>query len=113
MTHLGEVYTGGQGVLKLQDVSITHAPIGVWVDDNGTDGSYGSVDASLEGSVITGGGTGIKVTGPLASVTSHLSRIVGNTTGVDNETGNSMDATNNWWGCNAGPGQPRVRYSGS
>ena len=31
-------------------------------------------------------------------------RIVGNTAGVNNTASGSVDARNNWWGCNAGPG---------
>jgi hypothetical protein len=99
----GEVYTGGQGVLTLQDIAITHAPIGVWVDDNGNGCCYASVGAVLTGSTVTGSGTALKVTGPTASITAHFDRIVGNTVGVSNTSSAAVDVTNDWWGCNGGP----------
>ncbi len=36
----------------------------------------------------------------------HLNNIVGNTTGLYWDPTGSVDAENNWWGCNAGPGNP-------
>lgn len=39
-----------------------------------------------------------------ARVTANFNRIVGNSAGLNNETSTSVDATNNWWGSNAGPG---------
>ena len=42
--------------------------------------------------------------GATATATSNFNRIVGNTTGFNNTTTTVQDATNNWWGCNAGPG---------
>jgi hypothetical protein len=43
----------------------------------------------------------------LGPVQVHLNRIVGNGVGVNNnDTDDAVDATNNWWGCNAGPGNP-------
>jgi len=37
-----------------------------------------------------------------ATLPVHRNRIVGFTTGVDNATGQTIDAKNNWWGSNAG-----------
>jgi hypothetical protein len=43
----------------------------------------------------------------LGPVQVHLNRIVGNGVGVNNnDTNDPVDATNNWWGCNRGPGNP-------
>src|SRR5262249_25692753 len=39
-----------------------------------------------------------------AQATAHFNRIVGNAVGLDNGTTATVDATNNWWGSNAGPG---------
>jgi hypothetical protein len=43
---------------------------------------------------------------PGTSVSARLNRIVGNDVGLDHRGRGSIDATNNWWGCNEGPGQP-------
>ena len=100
----GGVYTGGQGILTLNGVAITDAPTGVWVDDNGDDSSYPYVKAALIGSSVTGGGTAIEVDGSTASITANFNNITGNTDGAVNTSSAPIDATNNWWGCNAGPG---------
>ena len=103
----GGVYTGGQGVLTLQGVAISHAATGVWVDDNGTDASYPFVHAAIQGSTIDGGGTGISVTGPQASIVAHLSSITHHSAdGLVNSSTTAVDATNNWWGCAEGPNTP-------
>jgi hypothetical protein len=39
-----------------------------------------------------------------ARATAHFNRIVGNSVGLNNPTATAVDATNNWWGSNAGPG---------
>lgn len=36
----------------------------------------------------------------------HFNRIVGNAVGAVDEAPGSIEAQNNWWGCNAGPGEP-------
>jgi len=37
----------------------------------------------------------------------HFNRIAGNSTGAENaDLDDAIDAENNWWGCNEGPGQP-------
>jgi hypothetical protein len=103
----GSVFTGGQGVLTLQGVAISHAATGVWVDDNGNDGSYPFVHAAIQGSTIDGGGTGISVTGPQASIVAHLSSITHHSAdGLVNSSTTAVDATNNWWGCAKGPNTP-------
>jgi hypothetical protein len=38
------------------------------------------------------------------SATLSFNRIAGNTTGLRNNTSNTINAENNWWGCNFGPG---------
>src|SRR5690606_17722868 len=43
-----------------------------------------------------------------ATVNAHFNRIssdsVGGMIGLENDSGSSVNAENNWWGCNAGPG---------
>jgi len=69
--------------------------------------------ASISGSVFTGNSAGTSVGGGIFADDSPLSvsnsRIVGNITsgggtGLASEGGSAVTATNNWWGCNAGPG---------
>jgi hypothetical protein len=52
-------------------------------------------------------GAGIKIAldGYAGTLQAHFNRIAGNDRGVElNDSGESVDAENNWWGCNAGPG---------
>lgn len=66
--------------------SIT-APVGV--------GSVGiDIDDRTGGSTTT------------ATVTANYNRIYGHTNGLINDSGSSVNAEFNWWGCNAGPGLP-------
>jgi parallel beta-helix repeat protein len=59
------------------------------------------------GLVFPGGGIRLLV-GPGATTTAlataNFNRIVGNSVGLDNTTAAIVDAINNWWGSNAGPG---------
>lgn len=44
----------------------------------------------------------------------HFNRIVGNTTaGLQNNAGTTINAENNWWGCNYGPGATGAGCSGT
>jgi Calx-beta domain/Right handed beta helix region/Domain of unknown function (DUF4214) len=56
------------------------------------------------GSTITGVATGVALQGPAANVTAHFNRILGATNAITNANNVSSDLENNWWGCNAGPG---------
>ncbi|MFL6209512.1 MAG: beta strand repeat-containing protein, partial [Pyrinomonadaceae bacterium] len=68
--------------------------------------------ATLTGNTITGATVGLQLldqTGfPADSffpqLTAHFNRIVATTTAIDNPQSNTSDMENNWWGCNAGPG---------
>ncbi len=67
---------------------------------------YDANNTVLTGNTFTGNDTGIlidveDVTGTVA----HYNRIANNTTaGFTNNTASVVDAENNWWGCNYGPG---------
>ena len=43
-------------------------------------------------------------TSNLGALEIHGNRFAGNGQAIDNDSGTSLDAENNWWGCNAGPG---------
>lgn len=54
---------------------------------------------------VTGVAVNTAAAGHMATgVDVERNQIVGNTTGVNNATTEAVDATDNWWGCNAGPG---------
>ncbi len=96
------IYTQGDGDLTvaLSEELITGQLTGIFVDD--TDPSV-----SVTCSRITTNDTGIESSS--STVTANQNAIVGNTTnGVDGSgiTSGTMDATDNWWGCAAGPGNP-------
>ncbi|MCM3873670.1 MAG: hypothetical protein ND895_23535, partial [Pyrinomonadaceae bacterium] len=63
----------------------------------------GNQPVQLTSNTITGNGTGVLVQSQ-GSANLSVNRIVGNTvTGLNNFDGTAT-AENNWWGCNAGPG---------
>lgn len=67
-------------------------------------------DVDVIGNTLTGNGRGVRVDdGGLVGVLDvHFNRIVGNRTigAINDDAGDRVDAENNWWGCNAGPGAP-------
>ncbi len=78
---------------------------------------YANASATLTGNSISGFGTGffasqtvadpISQLGPPAGdvvVTANNNNIVRNDVGANGETGVTVDATSNWWGCSSGPG---------
>jgi hypothetical protein len=74
-------------------------------------GPTANQNIDIIGNTITGRSEAIRVdNGMHAGVLDvHFNRIAANTVGItDNDTNlaNSIDATNNWWGCNAGVGDP-------
>ena len=72
-----------------------------------------NTNVSVTGNSLTGthevgnDGAGIKIAldGYAGTLQAHFNRIAGNDRGIElNDSGESVDAENNWWGCNAGPG---------
>jgi hypothetical protein len=85
-------------------------------DPNGTYGAYLSTDqlgfgsgdltVALTSDSFVHSGTGLFVTqaaGSQATVTASNSSIYANGTGANGETGTTVNAQNNWWGCKQGP----------
>ena len=93
--YYGEVYTGGQGTLTVQNVAISAAPIGVYVYDNGNQGSYPFVKASVQNDTITGGGIAVEVNGLTATASISGNNIADNTTGIEFTGGGSGSVTGN------------------
>ncbi len=73
-------------------------------------GNGGNSNGTLTGNTIAGAGIGLQLideTGADAFVpqmTAHFNRIVATTTAISNAQNEPVNFENNWWGCNAGPG---------
>jgi hypothetical protein len=96
-----------QGAATVMGNTITGGNIGVLVVSftGNTADSVGTVTSNT----ITGTVTGISLLNQSGNtfdpqLVAHFNRIVGNGTGAANPTSGSADATDNWWGSNAGPG---------
>ncbi len=79
----------------------------VRVTDFGGPGENSNI--SVIGNTLTGNDAAINIApdGLSGTLTASGNRIVGNTTGIlENDTDSTVNAINNWWGCNAGPGNP-------
>jgi hypothetical protein len=88
------------GVALIADSGDTTNAQGTLISNNITNNGNGSIG-------FQGGGIRLLV-GPGATttdlLTANFNRIVGNALGLGNGTTATVDATNNWWGSNAGPG---------
>jgi hypothetical protein len=76
------------------------------------EGNGGNSVGTLTHNTITGAQTGLQLLddtsgsdGFVPQLTAHFNRIVATTTAIDNPQNEPADLENNWWGCNAGPGQ--------
>src|SRR6185503_5981326 len=58
---------------------------------------------NLTASTVTGFSTGVAL-GNGSGATAHFNRIISGTTAIDNPNNQTANLENNWWGCNAGPG---------
>jgi hypothetical protein len=105
---------GANGVIDgavVRDNSIRAAGPAVVANSRGVNITGRVTDSLVEGNTIRGFATGVRSVnagaghGPSGTGV-HFNRIVANTTPASNDTGASVNAENNWWGCNAGPGSP-------
>ncbi len=102
----------GEGNLSITNTTFSN---------NSSSGSGGGINvqssgdsATISGSVFTGNSAGSSVGGGIfteddSPLSVSNSRIVGNNasgggTGLASEGGSTVTATNDWWGCNGGPG---------
>jgi CSLREA domain-containing protein len=74
-------------------------------------GNAGNSSGTLTRNNITGATTGLQMLDDTSGadnftpqLTAHFNRIVSTTTAIDNPQNQTADFENNWWGCNAGPG---------
>lgn len=85
----GNVISGGGFGVAIQDI-----------------GALGAPSVSINSSTITGNTVGVSVQPGMstANMLLQFNRITGNITGISNAGVDLLNAENNWWGCNAGPG---------
>lgn len=90
--------------------NVSGANIGFqWISGSNFAGNQPVVVTS---NTVTGGGEGFLVqSNGLANMS--FNRIVGNATGVTSAAGSTVNAENNWWGCNFGPGAGGAGCSGT
>ncbi len=82
---------------------------GAWLDT--TTFGYGETDndVTLTANTIRNFDEGIHLgerEGADLTASGSFNRVVNNTTAIESEPGTVGDFENNWWGCNAGPGDP-------
>lgn len=63
----------------------------------------GTQPVHMISNTILNNGTGVQIDSAGSAILS-FNRIVGNAVGLNNNTSNAINAENNWWGCNFGPG---------
>jgi parallel beta-helix repeat protein len=88
------------GVAVIAFAGGTVSAVGTLVSNNITNNGNGGLSFPGAG-ILLENATGATTT---AQATAHFNRIVGNSVGLKNETTTTVDATNNFWGSNAGPG---------
>src|SRR5581483_4574123 len=89
--------------------TINGGNVGILVTSDSQYVTVGPTSANVTDNIITGVGTGLQVknnvgTDPIPTVTAHDNQLSASSSAIDNQTSNSIDATDNWWGCNGGPG---------
>jgi hypothetical protein len=94
---------GGPGAAST--VNVTGMPV------TGTGGSGLKVEGGTNAqsivatsATVTGFPTGITLQSANAGMTAHFNRIIATTTAINNPNNVTANLENNWWGCNAGPG---------
>ena len=91
----GEDFSGNQPV-RLTGNTLIDCVNGILIQSNGV--------AAIIGNTITGNTTGVSIADQNPTVSLSFNRIVGNGVGVASAGAGLINAENNWWGCNAGPG---------
>ncbi len=93
-----DVYVSGAGPTTITGNRISGpSQLGIGMD------SSSAVTPTITGNSIVGTDVGAEFFDEV-NPTFRLNRVVGNTTGLDNENSSgTITAQDNWWGCNAGP----------
>src|SRR5207248_5194099 len=83
---------------------VTGFPIGIDIGGGVATITDNTLLANTTGLRFTGGFNRVEDPSGFPSSTAHFNRIISTTTAIDNPNNLSRDLENNWWGCNAGPG---------
>ncbi len=96
--------------VKYQNNTVSGANVGFeWL----AGGDFSSNQpVQLISNTITGNNTGVLIQSE-GLATLKFNRFVGNTTGISHTTGQAINAENNWWGCNFGPGATGAGCTGT
>ena len=108
----GLAITGNTGRgLKVEGGTNVQTLNATGVNVTGTSGTLGLefvggfATANVLSSTFTGFGTGIALVDSSSQVVNaNFNRIISSTTAIDNPNNQTPNLENNWWGCNAGPG---------
>ena len=106
----------GNTSVDISTVNIQNSAVaGVYVKDSPDNTNGATVYARVTNSSIDTNGTGVLIEGSDATAAANFNRLVGNSTiGINNGNGSfTMNAENNWWGCNYGPGATGLGCSGT
>ncbi len=106
-------HSSASSVVNYTNNSVSGANIGFQWLAGQTFGGPLLLPVRLTSNTIINNATGVLVDSS-GSANLKFNRIVGNSTaGVNNSTGGTVDAENNWWGCNGGPGAAFAGCSGT
>src|SRR4051794_4796480 len=98
---------GGNGDVDIVGNTVVNKLRGVRIEQDGASNQGPNHDVRVVGNTFTGNAArGILAgSGALSDpLVVHFNRITGNPVGLENSNNPQVDAENNWWGCNAGPG---------
>jgi hypothetical protein len=73
------------------------------IHDNTAGIDVNAASATITSNNLYANATGLRFSNG-ASATAHFNRIISTTTAIDNPNNLTLNLENNWWGCNAGPG---------
>jgi hypothetical protein len=92
-----------QGTTNAQTLNVDGSTITGTSGTNGVELLSPQSFINLTASTVTGFQTGVSLQNS-AGATAHFNRIISGTTAIANPNNQTVNLENNWWGCNAGPG---------
>lgn len=103
------------GAVGIDGINIDGAAIaGVYVLDSPDNTNNATIDLTVNHCTINNSVVGVLIEGSDATATINYNDITSNATfGVNNLSGNQIDATSNWWGDASGPQHPATNPGGA
>lgn len=93
---------GGDTNIQIHENSITGTASYAFVIGDSGPGDNGNIDIQFNTIMNNLVGVGVFNGNPVP-IEMHFNRVVNNTTDMELVAGSTVDAENNWWGCNEGP----------